>query len=76
MWLEGRFCSVAYLVCRFSSGVSQQKKVLCVTSGKSEKDLGKDKAECTGFFYHRFGMLPIQSLGGRAILMLDYQFTY
>ena len=43
MWLEGRFCAVAYLIRRFSSGGQPAKKGHCVTVGKSEKDLGKDK---------------------------------
>jgi len=37
MWLEGRFRTLAYLICRFSSGVSQQKRALALFRERQKK---------------------------------------
>ena len=48
MWLEGRFCAVAYLVCRFSSGVSQQKGALALPRRSRKKIWVRTRAHLRG----------------------------
>lgn len=47
---EGRFCAVAYAVCRFSSKVRQQKGFWYYL-GEVGKNLGKDKRVGGAFLY-------------------------
>jgi hypothetical protein len=50
MWLEGRFCTIAWLAYRFSSGVSQQKRALALPWGSWKKIWGRTSRLLAGSF--------------------------